>query len=74
MTVISTDGQGTEQVGRNVATQLTTVTQILKDLVGIDLGDIVTGRVTGQAIGEGLAQAPAASPRRSAKKDAEPGA
>jgi flotillin len=67
MTVISSDGQGTEQVGRNVATQLTTVTQILKDLVGIDLSEVVTGRVTGQAIGEGLAQATPARKRATAK-------
>jgi len=66
MTVISSDGKGTEQVGQNVASQLTTVTQILKDLVGIDLGDIVTGRVTGQAIGEGLAGG-SGSARRAAK-------
>lgn len=71
MTVISSDGQGTEQVGRNVATQLTTVTQILKDLVGIDLSEVVTGRVTGQAIGEGLAQA-TPTPRRAAKKESSP--
>ena len=66
MTVISSDGKGTDQVGQNVAGQLTTVTQILKDLVGIDLGDIVTGRVTGQAIGEGLAS-PSSTSRRAAK-------
>lgn len=70
MTVISTDGNGTDQVGQNVAGQLSTVTQILKDLVGIDLSEIVTGRVTGQAIGEGLASAPA-SARRSAAKEAK---
>ena len=69
MTVISSDGKGTEQVGQNVASQLTTVTQILKDLVGIDLGDIVTGRVTGQAIGEGLATASSTPARRSAAKE-----
>ncbi len=65
MTVISSDGKGTEQVGQNVATQLTTVTQILKDLVGIDVSEIVTGRATGQAIGEGIA-APAPTSRRAA--------
>jgi len=75
MTVISSDGKGTEQVGQNVATQLTTVTQILKDLVGIDLADIVTGRVTGQAIGEGLAGSQASTRRPAAKvepKDPKP--
>lgn len=63
MTVISSDGNGTEQVGQNVASQLTTVNQILKDLVGIDISDIVTGRVTGAAIGESLAAAQTA-PRK----------
>ncbi len=55
MTVISSDGSGTEQVGQNVASQLTTVNQILKDLVGIDISEIVTGRATGTAIGAAAA-------------------
>ncbi|MBX3099615.1 MAG: flotillin family protein [Salinibacterium sp.] len=59
VTVISSDGKGTEQVGQNVASQLATVNQILKDLVGIDIADIVTGRVTGTAMGEALASSPA---------------
>ncbi|MDJ0334963.1 SPFH domain-containing protein [Salinibacterium sp. G-O1] len=59
MTVISSDGKGSEQVGQNVATQLTTVNQILKDLVGIDISDIITGRMTGDAIGKGIAGATA---------------
>jgi flotillin len=59
MTVISSDGSGTEQVGRNVASQLATSTQIVKDLTGIDIADIVTGRATGTAVGEALAGAPA---------------
>ncbi len=63
MTVISSDGSGTEQVGQNVASQLSTVNQILKDLVGIDISDIVTGRATGAAIGESIAAAPARTPR-----------
>jgi flotillin len=74
MTVISTDGNGTDQVGQNVAGQLSTVTQILKDLVGIDLSEIVTGRVTGQAIGEGLASAPASARRSAAKETKAPDA
>jgi len=61
MTVISSDGSGTEQVGQNVASQLTTVNQILKDLVGIDISEIVTGRATGTAIGAAAA-APARKP------------
>ena len=59
MAVISSDGKGTEQVGQNVASQLATVNQILKALVGIDISDIVTGRVTGTAMGEAIAKAPA---------------
>ncbi|MBC7723375.1 MAG: flotillin family protein, partial [Burkholderiaceae bacterium] len=35
MTIISSDGKGTEQVGQSVASQLATSTQIIKDLVGI---------------------------------------
>lgn len=54
LTVISSDGSGTEQVGENVATQLKTATQMLKDLVGIDIAEIVNGRVTGEAIGAGI--------------------
>lgn len=54
MTVISSDGKGSEQVGQNVAAQLATVTQIMRDLVGIDLADIVTGRATGTAMGKAL--------------------
>ncbi|MEY2848679.1 MAG: hypothetical protein RI885_1344 [Actinomycetota bacterium] len=59
MTVISTDGSGAGQVGQNVASQLATSTQLIKDLVGIDIGDIVTGRATGAAVGEALAGASA---------------
>lgn len=58
MTIISSDGSGTEQVGQNVSTQLATVTQMLRDLVGIDLAEIVTGRATGAAMGEALQSAP----------------
>ena len=54
MTVISSDGKGTEQVGQNVASQLATSTQIVKDLTGIDIAEIVTGRATGAAVGESL--------------------
>ncbi|MGX5680596.1 SPFH domain-containing protein [Schumannella luteola] len=68
MTVISSDGSGTEQLGQNVASQLSTVRQILKDTVGIDISEIVTGRVTGQAIGEGLSGG--SSGKRAASKPA----
>lgn len=60
MTVISSDGGGSEQVGQNVASQLATSTQIVKDLTGIDIAEIVTGRATGTAVGDALgAQIPA---------------
>jgi flotillin len=54
MTVISSDGSGAGQVGESVATQLATSTRIVKDLVGIDIAEIVTGRATGEAIGRSL--------------------
>lgn len=73
MTVISSDGRGSEQVGQNVATQLTTVNQILKDLVGIDISDIITGRLTGEAVGKGIADANRASaPKAPASKTTAP--
>ena len=72
MTVISSDGKGSEQVGQNVATQLTTVNQILKDLVGIDISDIITGRMTGEAIGRGVAGSQQAAPKAAAPKSAPP--
>jgi flotillin len=71
MTVISSDGRGTEQIGQNVATQLVTVTQILKDLVGIDISEIVTGRVTGTAIGEGITAGGKGAEHRAAAKPAQ---
>jgi flotillin len=54
MTVISSDGNGTSHVGDGVATQLATATKIIKDLVGIDIAEIVTGRATGTAVGQGI--------------------
>ena len=57
MTVISSDGRGTEQVGQSVASQLATSTQLIKDLVGIDIAELVTGRATGAAAGEAIASA-----------------
>ncbi|MFP7760241.1 SPFH domain-containing protein [Marisediminicola sp. LYQ134] len=55
MTVISSDGSGADRVGESVAGQLATSTQIIKDLVGIDIAEIVTGRATGTAVGDALA-------------------
>ena len=57
MTVISSDGTGTQQVGQSVASQLATSTQLIKDLVGIDIAEIVTGRATGAAAGEAISGA-----------------
>lgn len=57
MTVISSDGSGTGQVGQNVASQLANSTQIVKDLTGIDIGQLVNGAATGSAAGRGAAQA-----------------
>ncbi len=70
MTVISSDGSGTDQIGKNVAGQLATATQIIKDLVGIDIADIVTARAQGNAIGEQL-NAPT-PPRAATKPKATP--
>ncbi|BDI23206.1 flotillin [Herbiconiux sp. L3-i23] len=57
MTVISSDGDPTGQLGQSVAGQLATSTKLIKDLVGIDIADIVNGRATGAAVGEALAAA-----------------
>ncbi|MBX3195895.1 MAG: flotillin family protein [Microbacteriaceae bacterium] len=57
MTVISTDGTGTGQLGQNVAGQLATSRQIIKDMVGVDIGELITGRATGAAAGEALSTA-----------------
>jgi flotillin len=72
MTVISSDGSGTQQVGQNVANQLSTVNQILKDVVGIDLSEIVTGRVAGNAIGEAIANPEPVRKSRATKAPAAP--
>ena len=66
MTVISSDGTGTNQLGDNVAGQLATSTKIIKDLVGIDIAELINGKVVGEATGTAVAQASqrAASPRR----------
>ena len=57
MTVISNDGNGVEQVGGNVASQLASSMQIVKDLVGIDLAEIITGRASGAAAGAAAGRA-----------------
>jgi flotillin len=64
MTVIS--GDGATQLGQSVAGQLATSTQIIKDLVGIDIAEIVTGRATGEAAGAAIADATrkAAAPKQ----------
>lgn len=55
MTVISSDGVG--QIGDNVAGQLATSTKLIKDLVGIDISEIMTGRATGSAAGAAIGEA-----------------
>jgi flotillin len=66
MTVISSDGTGTNQLGENVAGQLATSTKIIKDLVGIDIAELINGKVVGEATGAAVAKgaASASSPRR----------
>jgi flotillin len=66
MTVISSDGTGTNQLGENVAGQLATSTKIIKDLVGIDIAELINGKVVGEATGAAVAKgaATATSPRR----------
>ncbi|MFC0681643.1 SPFH domain-containing protein [Lysobacter korlensis] len=54
MTVISSDGNGAGQVGDGVAAQLATATKIIRDLVGIDIAEIVTGRAAGTAVGQAI--------------------
>jgi flotillin len=72
MTIISSDGAATKQLGDNVASQLATSTQIIKDLVGIDIAEIVNARAAGGAAGEAIAAADVAPPRRRpASKTAE---
>ncbi|WP_185740467.1 SPFH domain-containing protein [Homoserinimonas aerilata] len=56
MTIISSDGNGSEQLGQSVASQLATSTKIIKDLVGIDISEIVTGRATGEAVGRAMTE------------------
>lgn len=64
LTILSSDGSsGTDAVGQSVAGQLATSTQIIKDLVGIDISEVVTGRAAGQAAGDAIA---GATKRRSA--------
>jgi len=68
LTILSSDGtSGTDALGRGVASQLATSTQIIKDLVGIDIADIVTGRATGAAVGESLGSSPAPAPAKAPK-------
>jgi len=72
LTILSSDGtSGTNAVGQSVAGQLATSTQIIKDLVGIDIADIVTGRATGDAIGAALNSKPEAR-RAAAPKVSKP--
>jgi len=58
MTVISSDGSGAAAIGQGVASQLATSTQIVKDITGIDIAEVINARVTGEAVGEALGQQP----------------
>lgn len=70
LTILSSDGtSGTDALGKGVASQLATSTQMIKDLVGIDISELVTGRATGKAAGEAIG---APSPRRAAAKATPP--
>lgn len=54
LTIISSDGSGAAAVGQGVASQLATSTQIVKDVTGIDIADVINARATGGAAGEAL--------------------
>ncbi|MGV8968965.1 MAG: SPFH domain-containing protein [Microbacteriaceae bacterium] len=70
LTILSSDGtSGTDAIGQSVAGQLATSTQIIKDLVGIDISEIVTGRATGEAAGRAMA---APTTRTGKSRRAEP--
>ena len=71
MTVISSDGTGTNQLGENVAGQLATTTKIIKDLVGIDIAELINGRVIGEATGAAVAKGAATAGRRAVKAPTE---
>jgi len=58
MTVISSDGNGAAAVGQGVASQLATSTQIVKDITGIDIAEIINARAVGEAAGDALNQPP----------------
>lgn len=64
MTVISSDGNGAGQIGDSVAGQLATSTKLIKELVGIDIAEIIQGRASGEAAGEAIGAALAGSGSR----------
>ncbi|MFD1721220.1 SPFH domain-containing protein [Amnibacterium endophyticum] len=51
MTIIASDGDPTGALGQSVAGQLATSTKLVKDLVGIDIAELVNGRAAGTAAG-----------------------
>ncbi|WP_378148130.1 SPFH domain-containing protein [Cnuibacter sp. UC19_7] len=61
MTVIAGEGGAgsgaTGAVGSSVATQLATSMQLIRDLVGVDVAEIITGRATGAATGDAIGKA-----------------
>ncbi|THG33513.1 SPFH domain-containing protein [Naasia lichenicola] len=64
MTLISTDGNATGQLNQSVAGQLASSTQLIKDLVGIDIADLVNARAAGDAAGTAFAASDSAKGRR----------
>ncbi|MFD1714008.1 SPFH domain-containing protein [Amnibacterium flavum] len=71
MTIISSEGNPTSALNQSVSGQLATSTQIIKDLVGIDIADLITGRATGTAIGEAISESSPRSRRKPTTDTAE---
>lgn len=69
MTIISSDGDPTGQLGQSVAGQLATSTKLIKDLVGIDIAEIVNGRASGAAAGAAAGEQLAKHGSRTAATD-----
>jgi len=72
MTLISSDGNATGQLNQSVAGQLASSTQLIKDLVGIDIADLVNARAAGDAAGAAFASADPTAAARGRRKPAAP--
>ncbi|GAA4756638.1 flotillin family protein [Amnibacterium soli] len=70
LTIVSTDGDPTGQLGQSVAGQLATSTKLIKDLVGIDIAEIVNGRAAGAAAGAAAGEQLAQRATRTTTPDA----